>query len=164
MPSLVSIDTPQALTFLSLTGICFFISLFQPHQKDYYQQTSRRRSTTHPFKLTAKQLEEKSSHIDGIIEKIYCRFHHPNLIPTETKFSPNQFFQKAAINENNNNNRGSKRLRNKNLSSSIIVNKKCRTRSVSSNDNIIESISDNNQHIVSSLLNELIESISSQIV
>ena len=141
------------------------MSIFQPHQKEYYhhQQTLRRRSTTHPFKLTAKQLEEKSSHIDGIIEKIYCRFHHPNLIPTETKFSPNQFFQQSTLDGNNN--RGSKRLRNKNISSSIIVNKKRRTRSLSSNDNNnIESISDNNHHIVSSLLNELIQSISSHIV
>ena len=96
------------------------------------------------------------------MKKIYCHFHHPNLIPTETKFSPNQFFQQSTLDGNDN--RGSKRLRNKNISSSIIVNKKRRTRSVSSNDNNIESISDNNHHIVSSLLNELIQSISSHIV
>ena len=114
------------------------------------------------MKLSSKQLEEKSSHIDGIIEKIYCRYHHSNLIPTELKFSPDHFFQQTTINENNNNNRGSKRLRNKNISSSPIVNKKRRTRSVSSNDNPpSESLSDN---IVSSLLDELIKSLSSHIV
>jgi hypothetical protein len=114
------------------------------------------------MKLTSKQLEEKSSHIDGIIEKIYCHFHHPNLIPTETKFSPNQFLPEPIIDRNNN--RGSKRLRDKNSSSTILMNKKRRTRSISSNDNLIECISDNNQNIVSSILDELIESISSHIV
>lgn len=111
------------------------------------------------MKLTSKQLEEKSSHIDGIIEKIYCHFHHANLIPTETKFSPNQFFQQPIIDKNNN--RGSKRLREKHTSSTILTNKKRRTRSISSNDNPIECISDNNQRIISSLLDELIELISS---
>ncbi|CAF3854627.1 unnamed protein product, partial [Rotaria sp. Silwood1] len=147
-----------------------------PHQKEYHQQTPRRRSTIHPMKLTTKQFEEKSSHIDGIIEKIYCRFHHPNLIPNDTKFSPDQFFQQPMIdsNDNNNNNnnnntnsRTSKRLRNKNSlssSSSIKNNKKRRTRSISSNDNITECILDNTQYIVSSLIDELIESISSHIV
>jgi hypothetical protein len=113
---------------------------------------------THPIKLTSKQFEERSSHIDGIIEKIYCRYHHPNLIPTETKFSPNQFYQQPNIDKNNN--RGSKRLREKNSSSAIITHKKRRTRSASSNDHITECISDN----VSSLLDELIESISSHII
>jgi hypothetical protein len=91
--------------------------------------------------------------MDGIIEKIYCRFHHPNLMPTETKFSPNQFYQQPIIDRNNN--RGRKRLREKNSSSTIIITKKRR----SSN----EYASDNHQQIVSSLLNELIELIPSHI-
>ena len=127
------------------------MQIFQPHQKEYHQQTSARRSTTHPIKLTSKQLEEKSSHIDGIIEKIYCRFHHPNLIPSETKFSPNQFFEQPIIDRNHH--RGRKRLREKNPSSAILIFKKRRTRSISSN----ECISD----IVTSLLDELIELLSS---
>jgi hypothetical protein len=108
------------------------------------------------MKLTTKQLEEKSAHMDGIIEKIYCRFHNPNLIPNETKFIPDQFFEQPLIDRNNN--RGSKRLREKNFSpSSVIINKKRRMRSLSSSDNLLEF-----QHIVSSLLDELIESILSQ--
>ncbi|UJR22985.1 hypothetical protein I4U23_026012 [Adineta vaga] len=130
---------------------------YQPHQKEYYQQTTRRRSTIHSSKLTGKQLEEKSSHIDGIIEKIYCHYHHPNLIPHETKVSPDQFFQQPTINETNTN-RGSKRLRNKNHISSPIVTKKRCTHSISSNDNLIETTSDT---IISLLLDELIQAISS---
>ncbi len=117
--------------------------IFQSHQ------TSRRRSTNHPIKLTTKQLEEKSSHIDGIIEKIYCHFHHPNLIPIETKFIPNQFIQQPIIDRNNN--RGSKRLREKTSNSAIQINKKRRIRSVSLDDNLSECISD----IISSLLDQL---------
>lgn len=112
------------------------------------------------MKLTSKQLDEKSSHIDGIIEKIYCRFHHPSLIPNETKFSPSQFLQQPTT-DRNNNNRASKRLRDKTPSSSTMVNKKRRTQSISSNDYPNECILDNTQIIVSSLIDELIELISS---
>ncbi|CAF3258220.1 unnamed protein product [Rotaria socialis] len=134
---------------------------YQPHQKEshnHHQPTPHRRSTTHSVKLTTKQFEEKSSRIDGIIEKIYCRFHHPNLIPNEAKFSPNQFLQQPIIDPNSN--RISKRLRNKHPSSSSrIINKKRRTRSISSNEYLPECTLDNTQWIISSLIDELIESI-----
>lgn len=109
------------------------------------------------MKLTSKQLEEKSSHIDGIIEKIYCRYHHPSLIPNNTKFSPNQFLEKPAVDSN----RSKKRLRNQNPSTTTtpVVNKKRRTRSISSNEYTLECTLDTIQSIVSSLLDELIESI-----
>ncbi|CAF3928679.1 unnamed protein product [Rotaria magnacalcarata] len=134
---------------------------YQPHQKEshnHHQPTPHRRSTTHSVKLTTKQFEEKSSRIDGIIEKIYCRFHHPNLIPNEAKFSPNQFLQQPTIDPNSN--RISKRLRNKHpTSSSRIINKKRRTRSISSNEYLPLCTLDNTQSIISSLIDELIESI-----
>ena len=110
------------------------------------------------MKLTSKQFDEKSFHIDGIIERVYCRYHHPNLIPTETKIAPDQFFQQPAINEQSLS-RGSKRLRTKNPTLSVAVNKKRRTHSLSSNDNPIVSTSDST---ISALLSELIQTISSQ--
>lgn len=93
-------------------------------------------------------MEEKSSRIDGLIEKIYCHFHHPNLIPLEAKFSPDQFIelqQPSMVDQNNN--RGRKRRRDKPISTP----KKSRRRS----------FSDDDQHILSTLLYELIESIAS---
>ena len=105
-------------------------------------------------------MEEKSSHIDGLIEKIYCHFHHPNLIPIEAKFSRDQFFDNASTVDQNNN-RGRKRLRDKSVMTTMpkeIIKKqqlqRRRTRS----------FSDNDRQILSSLLCELIESISSHIV
>lgn len=97
-------------------------------------------------------MEEKSSHIDGLIEKIYCHFHHPNLIPLEAKFSPDQFIeqqQQPIVDQNNN--RGRKRLRDKPVNTPNKSIKKRRTRS----------FSDNDPHVLSTLLYELIESIAS---
>lgn len=73
--------------------------------KSYYfdnfidKLTIKRESRSNPSlnrrsnKLSAKEFDEKSSHIDGLIEKIYCRFHQTNAMPTDTNFSADFFYQ-----------------------------------------------------------------------
>ncbi|CAF1484599.1 unnamed protein product, partial [Rotaria magnacalcarata] len=75
---------------------------YQPYQKDLQQQQhhsydNRRRSTVNANKLIGLQFEEKSTRVNGIVEKIYYRYHDQNLIPIETKYTVDQLVQGSSI-------------------------------------------------------------------
>ncbi|CAM4952280.1 unnamed protein product [Rotaria socialis] len=136
---------------------------YQPYQKDLQQQhhhhsyDNRRRSTANANKLISLQLEEKSTRINGIVEKIYCRYHDQNLRPIETKYTVDQLVQGSSMPPNlnhldhhNNNTRLEKHLLS--ISSSSIspplhalagtISEKRRTISLSSDDDIVELVPD----------------------
>ncbi|CAF1039536.1 unnamed protein product [Rotaria sordida] len=144
---------------------------YQPYQKELQQQQqqqqqhhhhsheNRRRLTVNLNKLTNRQFEEKSTRINGIIEKIYCRYHDQNLIPNDTKYTVDELLQcspTSSILADRNNHHDNSCLRNKLSSVSLSsiasplqtpaenINKKRRTISLSSDDDIVELIPENN--------------------
>ncbi|CAF4678508.1 unnamed protein product [Rotaria sp. Silwood1] len=129
---------------------------YQPYQKElqlHHSHENRRRSTVNPNKLTNKQFEEKSTRINGIIEKIYCRYHDQNLIPNDTKYTVDQLLQGSptpSLLADEDNHHDNSRLRKKRSSISLSsissplqtpaenINNKRRTISLSSDDDIVE--------------------------
>lgn len=88
-------------------------------------------------------MKEKNIRINGLIEKIYCRFHDPNLMPNDTKYKIDQLLPRSSmlINE--------KPSPAPSSSSPIPagnIAKKRRTISLSSDDDIVELIPENDFH------------------
>ncbi|CAF0970907.1 unnamed protein product [Adineta steineri] len=135
---------------------------YQPYQKELQQQKqdhhhhhhdNRRRAINHSNKLTHKQLQERHTRINGIIEKIYCRHYGQNSVPDEINYSIEQFLQQSfippsLIDINHHNNNNSPLIENDTLilplqSPAEIISKKRRTISLSSDDDIVELIPEN---------------------
>ncbi len=45
--------------------------------------------------MNNKQIQEKTIRIHGLIKKIYCRFHDPNLMPNSTQYTVDQLLQSS---------------------------------------------------------------------
>jgi len=133
---------------------------YQPYQKEiqqqqqhYHHHDTRRRPAGNLTKLNNKKLQEKRTRINGFIEKIYRRFHDQHLKPNDTKCTIDQLLQQSStpsilIDEN------SSHVKENILSTSPLVsspsqspagniNQKRRTISLSSDDDIVELIREN---------------------
>ncbi|UJR25931.1 hypothetical protein I4U23_007279 [Adineta vaga] len=113
---------------------------YQPYQKEIPQQSHshhdyRRRAIGNSIRKKNKKCEERRTRINGIIEKIYCRCHNITSMPNEMKYTIQELFpdKYSSINVNNSH------LKPK---SAEKINKKRRTISLSSDDDIVELVSD----------------------
>ena len=82
----------------------------------------------HITRSNNKQLKEKNTRVNGLVEKIYCRFHDQHAMPTDTKYNINQFLQQSSPSTHPRN-----------------ISNKRHTISLSSDDDIVELIP-NNEH------------------
>jgi hypothetical protein len=111
-----------------------------------------------PNKLTNKRIQEKKTRIKGVIKKLYHRYHDPNSMPNEAKYNIDQHLQQSSTSSTSidgNNHRNSSRAKGKLLSASSSnaspsqtsagsISKKRRTISLSSDDDIVELVPENN--------------------
>lgn len=100
---------------------------YQPYQKEIKQQCqhdNRLRFALNSTKLTNRQIKDKTTRLNGCIEKIYCHFDDETQISHRTKTTFEQIFGQSQPN------------------SPDKLRKKCPTISVSSDDEVIELISD----------------------
>ncbi|CAF0858661.1 unnamed protein product [Adineta ricciae] len=104
---------------------------YQPYEKEVRQHLQsqhdhRRRLITNSTRSINKKLEERRTRIQGIIEKIYCRCHNISAMPNEVKYTIHQLFPD--------------KLKQKTPTKITAerINKKRRTISVSSDDEIVE--------------------------